>query len=152
MPSTHTTWHAQAPQLPAPQLPAALELRSANAGKGWAQIGPPGDPTSSRTVAVVFADPTVDASDTEIYRGHTVGLVISGTGFPSSQVKIGDKWTDITTSPVVYFDPPINPELVDVEVHVSVHDFSTAFRYKRIADVQSLLERHGNPFSSSPLF
>lgn len=33
------------------------------------------------TVGIVFGDPSIDASDVEIYRNHTRKLLITGTGF-----------------------------------------------------------------------
>ncbi|CAN0294216.1 unnamed protein product [Pylaiella littoralis] len=86
-------------------LPKPLELRSAIAGnKGWSFIGPADAPPATRTVALVFEDPRIDASDTDIFHGYTETLVIRGTGFVRQHRTI------------LEFDPPIDPEIVDVFV------------------------------------
>lgn len=66
----------------------------------------------------MFEDPSIEASDTEIFHGHTEELVIRGTGFRSPNFKYKKSWTDITAPPVLRFDPPIDPELVEVFVNV----------------------------------
>lgn len=61
-------------------LPGALVLLAAEAGDGWVPLGPTAA-KAGRKVATVFEDPSVEASDIEIYRTHTHELMIKGTGF-----------------------------------------------------------------------
>lgn len=115
------------------QLPSPLELKSVDAGKGWAQLGPTDAPGKSQTVAIVFEDPSIDASDTEIYHRYTLDLAIHGTSFghPGS-IKRRD-WTYHTVPPILVFDPPIDPEIVRIFVNVSSWDVlkSLQFGHKR---------------------
>ncbi|CAN0120902.1 unnamed protein product [Ectocarpus sp. 13 AM-2016] len=69
-------------------LPPPLELKSVDAGKGWAQLGYHGKPVA---VAILFEDPSIDAPGTEIFHGFTTHLVVKGTGFHNQgSIKRGD--------------------------------------------------------------
>ncbi|CAM9480671.1 unnamed protein product [Ectocarpus sp. 12 AP-2014] len=68
------TWHNEDPVY----LPRPLELRSVDAGKGWAQLDYHGKPVA---VAILFEYPSIDTSGTEIFHRYTTHLVVKGTGF-----------------------------------------------------------------------
>lgn len=84
-------------------LPGALVLLAADAGAGWVPLGPTAA-KAGRKVATVFADPSVVASDIEIYRTHTHELMVTGTGFNK------------LSRPIIDFDPPLNSADVYVDV------------------------------------
>ncbi|CAM9183837.1 unnamed protein product, partial [Ectocarpus sp. 8 AP-2014] len=98
-------------------LPQPLELKSVDAGKGWTQLGPTDSPGKPLTVAIVFEDPSIYASDTEIFHGYTTDLDVKGTSFRhGGTIKRGD-WVYDTVPPILIFDPPIDPEVVEVVVN-----------------------------------
>ncbi|CAN0352196.1 unnamed protein product, partial [Hapterophycus canaliculatus] len=76
-------------------LPGALVILAAEAGDGWVPLGPTAA-KAGRKVATVFEDPTVDASDVEIFRTATHELQITGTGFNK------------VFRPVLDFEPPLD--------------------------------------------
>lgn len=80
---------------------------------------------------MVFEDPSISASDIEIYPGRTEVLAIQGTGFraPSMRYTSGhfSSWSNVTRPPVLCFDPPIDLELVKVWVNVSSCDCCKPF-------------------------
>lgn len=57
-----------------------------------------------RKVATIFEDPSIQASDTEIYRGFTRELNIYGTGFNN------------VVQPILAFAPPLDDAAVNVQV------------------------------------
>ncbi len=59
---------------------------------------------AGRKVATVFEDPSVEASDVEIFRTHTHELQIVGTGFNKK------------VNPVIDFEPKLNSDSVYVDV------------------------------------
>lgn len=61
-------------------------------------------------MATVFEDPSVEASDVEIYRTHTHELQIRGTGFNK------------VARPVLDFSPPLDSGSVYVEVRLLYTD------------------------------
>lgn len=83
-----------------------------DAGKGWAQLGPTDRPGKPLTVAIVFEDPSIDAADTDIFRGYTPTLVIKGNGFGLAKIIKRDGWVYHPVAPILVFDPPIDPEIV----------------------------------------
>lgn len=85
-------------------LPGVLVLLAAEAGDGWVPLGPTAA-KAGRKVATVFEDPSVEASDIEIYRTHTHELIVRGTGFNKA------------ARPELFFEPPLNS--FDVYVDVS---------------------------------
>ncbi|CAM9403362.1 unnamed protein product [Ectocarpus sp. 6 AP-2014] len=110
-----STWYNQDPAY----LPRPLELKSVDAGKGWAQLGPTDGPGKPLTVAIVFEDPSIDASNTEIFHGHTTDLVVKGTSFRHRRIIKRDGWVYHTVPPILVFDPPIDPEIVKVFVNTN---------------------------------
>lgn len=106
--------HRQDPQY----LPIPLELKSVDAGKGWAPLGPTDGPGQSPVATVVFEDPSIDASDKEIFHGSTVELEIHGAGFLKWRSTRGD-WVYDPVPPILVFDPPIDPQIIEVIVNVS---------------------------------
>ncbi|CBN78994.1 peptidase S1 and S6, chymotrypsin/Hap [Ectocarpus siliculosus] len=84
-------------------LPGALVLLAADSGDGWVPLGPTQAKAGSK-VATVFEDPSVEASDVEIYRTHTHELQIRGTGFNK------------VVRPVLDFEPALDSTSVYVEV------------------------------------
>lgn len=76
-------------------LPGALVVLAAEAGDGWVPLGPTAA-KAGRKVATVFEDPSVVASDVEIFRTATHELQITGTGFNK------------VSRPVLDFEPPID--------------------------------------------
>ena len=85
-------------------LPGALVLLAAEAGDGWVPLGPTAA-KAGRKVATVFEDPSIEASDIEIYRTHTHELMIRGTGFNKA------------ARPTLDFEPALDS--FDVYVNVS---------------------------------
>ncbi|CAN0190438.1 unnamed protein product, partial [Ectocarpus fasciculatus] len=84
-------------------LPGALVLLAADSGDGWVPLGPT-QAKAGWKVATVFEDPSVEASDVEIYRTHTHELQIRGTGF-NKQAR-----------PILDFEPALDSNGVYVEV------------------------------------
>eukprot|EP00752_Nemacystus_decipiens_P008845 g7893.t1 len=84
-------------------LPGALILLAADAGDGWVPLGPTAA-KAGRKVATVFEDPSVVASDVEIFRTHTHELQIVGTGFNK------------LARPMIDFEPPLDSSSVVVDV------------------------------------
>ena len=78
-------------------------LLAADAGDGWVPLGPTAA-KAGRKVATVFEDPSVVASDVEIFRTHTHELQIVGTGFNK------------LARPTIDFDPPLNSDNIYVDV------------------------------------
>ncbi|CAM9641736.1 unnamed protein product, partial [Laminaria digitata] len=76
-------------------LPGVLVLLAAEAGDGWVPLGPTAA-KAGRKVATVFEDPSVEASDIEIYRTRTHQLMIKGTGFNKA------------TRPTLDFEPALD--------------------------------------------
>ena len=79
-------------------------LLAAEAGDGWVPLGPTAA-KAGRKVATVFEDPSIEASDIEIYRTHTHELMIRGTGFNKA------------ARPTLDFEPALDS--FDVYVNVS---------------------------------
>ena len=119
-PTTNTQHHRQRQHPPTPPtptrvanatanaqnpdaLPGALILLAADAGDGWVPLGPTAA-KAGRKVATVFEDPSVVASDVEIFRTHTHELQIVGTGFNK------------LARPTIDFDPPLNSDNIYVDV------------------------------------
>lgn len=84
-------------------LPGALVLLAADAGDGWVPLGPTAA-KAGRKVATVFEDPSIEASDIQIYRTHTHELQITGTGFNKM------------ARPILDFEPSLDAEGVYVDV------------------------------------
>eukprot|EP00752_Nemacystus_decipiens_P008235 g7364.t1 len=92
------TWHTNPEALPGP-----LIMLAADAGDGYVPLGPTAAKTG-RTVATVFEDPSVVASDAEIFRTRTRELEILGTGFNK------------LARPTIHFEPALESMRVAVEV------------------------------------
>lgn len=84
-------------------LPGALVLLAVEAGDGWVPLGNTAA-KSGCTVAALFEDPSVEASDIEIYRTQTHELMIKGTGFNKAN------------RPTLNFEPALDSYEVFVEV------------------------------------
>ena len=97
--NTNTNTNAQNPNA----LPGPLVLLAADAGDGWVPLGPTAA-KAGRKVATVFEDPSIVASDIEIYRTHTHELQIVGTGFNK------------LTRPVLDFEPALDSSGIYVDV------------------------------------
>lgn len=78
-------------------------MRAVEAGPGTVHFDY-GTFLSARKVATVFEDPSIQASDTKIYRGFTHELYIFGTGF------------NRVVQPILGFDPPLDTDSVNVHV------------------------------------
>lgn len=88
-----------------------------------------------RKVATVFEDPTVQASDTEVYRGITQELCIYGTGFNN------------VVQPTLVFAPPLDNEAVNVHVSSGFEELLVlARRFLSVAhDVNLLAKQRTTP-------
>lgn len=86
-----------------------MVLLAAEAGDGWVPLGPTAA-KAGRKVATVFEDPSVEASDIEIYRTHTHELAIKGTGFTKA------------ARPVLDFEPALDSRDVFVDVSCAAGD------------------------------
>lgn len=92
-------------------------LLAADSGDGWVPLGPTQAKAGSK-VATVFEDPSVEASDVEIYRTHTHELQIMGTGFNKM------------TRPVLDFEPALDSTSVYVEVRKDCLLYATTFFFR----------------------
>ena len=84
-------------------------MLAAEAGDGWVPLGPTAA-KAGRKVATVFEDPSVEASDIEIYRTHTHELLIKGTGFTKA------------ARPILDFEPALDSLEVFVDVSCAAGD------------------------------
>ena len=84
-------------------------MLAAEAGDGWVPLGPTAA-KAGRNVATVFEDPSVEASDIEIYRTQTHQLLVRGTGFTKA------------ARPVLDFEPALGSLEVFVDVSYAAGD------------------------------
>lgn len=79
-------------------------MLAANSSHGWVPLGPNPLKKHGQTVATVFEDPRIHASDVEIHGAHAHELEITGTGF-NKMVR-----------PILDFDPPLDSAAIDIDV------------------------------------
>lgn len=71
-------------------------------------------------IATVFEDPSIDASDVEIYRTRTQQLVIDGSGFVNAYITTRGNYDRQTVRTILEFDPPIDSANFNLKVRCCV--------------------------------